>query len=201
LNVGSIVLAGGKSSRLGRDKASVELGGQTLLQRSISNLEFLGSDIVVVAAPDQRLPEVNSSVKLTIVRDITSGKGPLVGIYSGLLNLKYDYGFIAACDMPFIKPKLIKTMIELVPGYDVVMPKRAEGFEPLHSIYSRNCIGPIETLFGLNRYKVDSLLARVKVRYLEEKEISQDDPDGMSFFNINTVADLVTARKVLEETK
>jgi molybdopterin-guanine dinucleotide biosynthesis protein A len=201
LKVGCIVLAGGKSSRLGRDKASVELGGQTLLQRSVNNLEFLGSDIVVVAAPQQHLPEVNSSARLHIVRDITSGKGPLVGIYSGLLNLKYDYGFVVACDMPFIKPELIKTMIRLVPGCDVVMPRRAEGFEPLHSIYSRSCIGPIETLLGLNRYKIDNLLVRVKVRYLEEKEISQDDPEGMSFFNINTVADLVRARKVLEETK
>lgn len=201
MKVGCIVLAGGKSSRLGRDKASVELGGLTLLQRCVSNLEFLDSDIVVVAAPEQSLPSLRSKSRLKIVRDIASDKGPLVGIYTGLRNMEDDYGFVVACDMPFVKPALVWAMTDIMRGYDVVIPRQAKGLEPLHSIYSRSCVGSIETLMGLNRYKIDRLLDMLKVRYFEKEEVNRVDPEGISFFNVNTIADLAKAREVLEEAK
>jgi len=81
------------------------------------------------------------------------------------------------------------------------MPRQVKGLEPLHSIYSRSCIGPIETLMSINRYKIDSLMEMMKVRYFEEQEVKRVDPEGISFFNVNTITDLAKAREVLEETK
>jgi molybdopterin-guanine dinucleotide biosynthesis protein A len=199
LNAGCIVLAGGKSSRLGQDKALVELGGQTLLQRSVNNLEFLGNEIVVVAAPGQRLPEIAATSRLKIVRDITSGKGPLVGIYTGLCASAYPLSFVVACDMPFVRRALVEKILGAASGYDVVIPRRPQGLEPLHAAYAQSCIGYIETLLNVGRYKIDSLLETVKVRYLEENEIRSIDPEGMSFFNINTPADLARAVELIEE--
>ena len=198
MKVGCIVLAGGRSSRLGRDKASVKLGGQTLLQRSVCNLEFLKSEITIVAAPEQRLPRINSTARLKIVTDITSGKGPLVGVYTGLISSAHPSSFLVACDMPFVKRTLVERMIEIAPGYDVVVPRRPQGLEPLHAIYSRSCTGPIEILIKSGRYKIDSLLERVKVRYFEENEIAAIDPLGISFFNINIPSDLARAEELLD---
>jgi molybdopterin-guanine dinucleotide biosynthesis protein A len=199
LNAGCIVLAGGKSSRLGQDKALVELGGQTLLQRSVKNLEFLDNEIVVVAAPEQRLPEITVSSRLKIVRDITPGKGPLIGIYTGLCASAYPLSFVVACDMPFVRRALVEKIIRMAPGYDVVIPRRPQGLEPLHATYARSCIGYIETLIKVGRYKIDSLLEMVNVKYLEENEIKPIDPEGVSFFNINTPADITQAMELIEE--
>ena len=201
MKTGCIVLAGGKSSRLGQDKAWVELGGKSLLQRSVNNLEFLGGDIIIVAAPGQRLPPVTDASRLKIVRDITSGKGPLVGIYTGLRNLENEYSFVAACDMPFVQKALVQEMARHVEGFDVVIPRRPQGLEPLHAIYGRRCIGYIETLIESGRYKIDTLLERVRVRYFEEEEMKALDPGEISFFNINTPADLVKAEEMLGITK
>ena len=177
----------------------VELGGQTLLQRSVNNLEFIGNEIVVVAAPEQRLPEITVTSRLKIVRDITSGKGPLIGIYTGLCASAYPLSFVVACDMPFVRRALVERIIAMAPGYDVVIPRRPQGLEPLHATYAQSCIGHIESLMKIGRYKIDSLLEMVKVRYLEENEIKSIDPEGVSFFNINTPADLARAMEFIEE--
>jgi molybdopterin-guanine dinucleotide biosynthesis protein A len=200
LKTGCIVLAGGKSSRLGLDKAWVELGGQTLLQRAVNNLEFLGKDIVIVAAPGQRLPCLTSTSKLKIVRDITSGKGPLVGLYTGLCAMEDNFGFALACDMPFVNRALVREMARMAPAYDVVIPRRKQGLDPLHAVYNKSCTRQMETLLNLGRYKIDNLLEMVAVRYLEEEEMKPFDPRGLSLFNINTPADLVRAGELLKES-
>ena len=143
------------------------------------------------------MPPVTSKSRLKIVRDITSGKGPLFGIYTGLRALGYENGFTVACDMPFVQSALVKKMISVARGYDVVIPRGAEGLEPLHAVYARSCLGPIETLIASGRYKIDTLLTRVNVRYFGECEIKSLDPEGISFFNINTPSELVRAEELL----
>lgn len=184
--------------RLGRDKASAELGGKTLLQIAVDNLEPLWHEITVVAAPDQSLPEIKSQARLSVVRDIVPGKGPLIGIYTGLKNSTSRSSFVVACDMPLLKRTVIRYLVDLAANYDIVIPVTEKGVEPLLAVYSRNCTGPIETLVGSGRYKIDMLFELVEVRYVKESEIKRLDPEGLSFFNINTAADLEKAAGLFE---
>ncbi len=144
------------------------------------------------------MPRVTSGFKLNIVRDIASAKGPLVGIYTGLLNSGYDYNFVTACDMPFIQLLLVERMIEMAEGYDAVIPMRHKGAESLHAIYSRRCLAAMETAIKQDNLMVQKALQQVRIRHIEESEIKAIDPGGLSFFNINTPADLNEAAELLD---
>jgi molybdopterin-guanine dinucleotide biosynthesis protein A len=189
-NVSSIVLAGGKGLRIGRYKALVELDGKSLIQRVVSKLSFLNSEIIIVLAEGQQPPQVNGYTKLRIVADAYPGKGPLVGIYSGLLDSESYNNFVVACDMPFLNEHLIDYMFQVSDGFDVTIPRLGKMVEPLHAVYSKKCLEFIEKLFGEGSFKIDRLLNLVKVRYIETEEIESFDPEHLSFFNINTKEDL-----------
>jgi len=185
--------------RFGREKALLELNGENLLQRVISRISFLDNDIILVAAGGQQLPRLNGYKNLKIVTDIYPGKGPLVGIYSGLLSSDSSCSLVVACDMPFLNQRLLSYMLEAAAGYDVVIPRVGNEFEPLHAVYSKRCIGVIEKLLAGNSLKIDRLLDMVEVRYVETGEIDSFDPQHLSFFNINTRADLKKARQLAGE--
>ena len=133
MKTGCVILAGGKGRRLGRKKAWVELGGKSLLQHAVSNLEFLNSEIVIVKALEGELPPVSAGVNLKVVQDSVGGKGPLAGILAGLVNSKYRYNLITACDMPLLNKGLVKYMISSVKDYDAVVPRRGS----IRSLYRR----------------------------------------------------------------
>ena len=198
MSANSIVLAGGKGLRLGRDKALVELDGENLLQRIISRLSFLNSDIILVVAGSQQPLDIAGYPKLKIVTDIYPGKGPLVGIYSGLLSSDSAYNLVVACDMPFLNKHLIGYMLDVSVGFDITIPRLGNMVEPLHAIYSKNCLKAIEKLLVEENLKIDSLLKMVKVRYVEAGEIDSFDPEHLSFFNVNTKTDLKLARELVE---
>lgn len=194
MDVSSIVLAGGKGLRLGRDKALAELDGENLLQRVISRLGFLNSEIIVVVAGAEQSVQVVNDSNLKIVTDAYPGKGPLVGIYSGLLNSNSMYNLVVACDMPFLNKRLIRYMLDVSDGFDITIPRLGSMLEPLHAVYSKNCLKAIEKLLAVDKLKIDSLLGTVEVRYVEAGEIDSFDPEHLSFFNVNTKADLNVAR-------
>jgi molybdopterin-guanine dinucleotide biosynthesis protein A len=198
LKTGCVILAGGEGRRLGREKAWVELGGKSLLQHAISNLEFLNSEIVIVKAPEGELPQVVAGVNLKVVQDSVGGKGPLAGILSGLMNSRYRYNLIAACDMPLLNKDLVKYMISSVKGYDVVVPRLGKHLEPLQAVYSQDCIPEIEELLAQDKLKVDGLFSGVRTRFVESAEIERFDAAHLSFMNINTPADLKKAEGLLE---
>jgi len=185
--------------RLGREKALLELDGENMLQRVISRLRSLDDDIILVAAEGQQLPRLNGYKRLKVVTDIYPGKGPLVGIYSGLLNSDSVHNLVVACDMPFLNRRLLSHMLEAAAGYDVVIPRVGNKYEPLHAVYSKRCIGVIEKLLAGSNLKIDRLLDIVKVRYVETDEIDSFDPQRLSFFNINTRTDLKKAGQLAGE--
>jgi len=197
LKTGCVILAGGKGRRLGREKAWVELGGSSLLQRAVSNLEFLNSEIVIVKAPEGELPPVSAGVNLKVVQDSVSGKGPLAGIFTGLVNSKYRYNLIVACDMPLLNRGLVKYMISIAKGYDAVVPRLGKYLEPLQAVYSKDCISEIEKLLAQDRLKVDGLFSGVRTRFVESAEIERFDAAHLSFMNINTPTDLKKAEGLL----
>ena len=196
MDISSIILAGGKSIRLGHDKVIERLGNKTLLEKVISRIDSFSDEIVIVAAEKRDFSQLSSNTKIKTVSDIFPGRGSLGGIYTGLVKSESFYNLVVGADMPFLNQKLLSYMIGVADGHDYVIPRVGQYYEPLHAIYSKNCISPIETLINRNRRVIVELFDYVKVRYVEEEEINRFDPEHLSFFNINTKEDLELARKI-----
>jgi len=196
LNISCIVLAGGKGLRLGRDKILETIGDRSLLQWVVSYLSSFNSDIIIVTAKEQSFSQFTGYPKLRIVTDTYPGKGPLGGVYTGLVTSESFYNLVIACDMPFLNQDLLRYMIQISASFDLVAPRLGNMIEPLHAVYSKGCLAPIECLFKQGNLSVRELLNLVRVRYVEAEEINRFDPKHLSFFNINTEADLEMAREL-----
>ena len=200
MNISCIVLAGGKGLRLGRDKVQEVIGNSNLLQRVVSQLSSFNNDIIVVIASGKSLAQFTGYPRFRIATDIYPGKGALGGIYTGLVVSNSLYNLVVACDMPFLNQALLQYMVQVSPGFDVVVPRVGNWVEPLHAVYSKSCQAPIERLLSQGEVRVRALFGLVKVRYIEGDEISRFDPKHLSFFNINTEADLEMAQQLAKET-
>jgi len=199
LDISCIILAGGKGFRLGREKALETIKDRYLLQRVVTSLSSFYSDIIIVTATKQHLTKFIDYPKIRIVTDTFPGKGPLGGIYTGLVASDSFYNLVVACDMPFLNQALLHYMIQLSADFDLVVPRWDSMVEPLHGVYSKGCLVPAESLLKQGTLSVTQLFTRVKVRYVEAEEIDRFDPKHLSFFNINTEADLKMARELAQE--
>ena len=193
-----IVLAGGRSLRLGHDKRSVTICGESLVQRILSRLAPLSSKATVVLSQEEMKP-FWSLPGVDVVSDLYPDKGVLGGIYTGLVLSTDSYNLVVGCDMPFLNVELLRYMTELCPGFDVVVPRVGRNVEPLHAIYSKNCIDPISELLKQGNLQISNLFHSAKVRYVEQDEIDKFDPEHLSFFNINTKADLEKAKELAND--
>jgi len=198
LDIGGIVLAGGKGIRLREDKALKTISKRTLLEQVVFQLSLLGGDISIVIASGRRYPQLVGYPRLRIAGDIYPGKGPLGGIYSGLKASDSFYNLVVACDMPFLNRDLLLYMVEAAIGFDLVVPRLGNLIEPLHAVYTKDCLAPIERLLEKDSLSVRGLFPMVRVRYVEAEEIERFDPEHLSFFNVNTGADLERARGLIE---
>jgi molybdopterin-guanine dinucleotide biosynthesis protein A len=196
VSISCIVLAGGKGSRLGRDKASVKICNRSLLEQVVSCLNAFNGEIIIVTATDKELPQFTFRPELRTIMDIYPGRGPLSGIHSGLMASRSYYNLVVACDMPFINEALMSYMIQVSTGFDIVVPRLNNMLEPLHAVYSKGCLGPIQRLLMEGRLSVLQLLTLTRVRYIETEEINRFDPEHLSFLNINTENDLERARRL-----
>jgi len=196
LDTSCIILAGGKSVRLGYDKVLEKVGDKSLLEQVISRIDSLSRKIIIVTAEERTFPKLASHSKLKIVSDIFPGKGSLGGIYTGLVTSDSLYNLVIAADMPFLNQPLLRYMIEVSDGFDFVLPRVNNLFEPLHAVYSKNCVAPAEFILKQGRKVIIELFNFVKVRYVEGEEVERFDPQHLSFFNINTKEDLELARKI-----
>ena len=191
----SIILAGGKSLRLGRSKALQAIGGKSLIQWVVDHLAILSTEIIIATAHGEAIP-CSSAVRIKTVADIYLGKGPLVGIYSGLIASSSPRAIAVGCDTPFLSVSLLEYMTQICSTFDVVVPRIKNKLEPLCAVYSKNCSGPIQELLERDELRIRKLFSMVNVKYVEEDEINRFDPEHLSFFNINTQADLATAKKL-----
>lgn len=196
MEISCIILAGGKSIRLGHDKVTERLGNSTLLEKVISLIDSFCQEIVIVTAEKREFEQLSSNPKVKAVTDIFPGRGSLGGIYTGLVRSVSFQNLVIAADMPFLNRELIAYMIETAEGFDYVIPRMGKFYEPLHAIYSKNCISPIENMINQDRRVIIELFDFVKVRYVDSEEIDRFDPEHLSFFNINTQQDLDKARKI-----
>lgn len=193
--ISSILLVGGKSSRLGTDKARIKLDGRSAIAQQVAEKLLTLSDEVIVVTDGRRYDHL----KVRWVSDVYLGAGPLGGLHSGLLAARSSHALVVACDMPFLNLALLRYMISLPRDYDVLIPKLGHELEPLHAIYSRKCLQPIERLLKVGRFKILDFFDQVIVRYLTEEEIERYDPDHRSFFNINTPDELIEAMTIIKK--
>ncbi len=185
-----IILAGGRSTRLQRNKALVEMGGATLVERQIRRLEGICREVILVVND----PEPYRHLGVRVVLDRYRGKGPLAGIHAGLEASGDAYNFVLACDMPFFSPELALYMKALAPGYQVVVPCPDGLYEPLNAIYAIDCLPAIETTLaqeGVTR--IVAFYPRVKVYRVADEELAPFGSPQHLFFNINTPQDLQRA--------
>ncbi len=200
MKVTSIVLAGGKNRRLGRSKALETIGGKSLIGCVIERLRPLTNQILIVTSQEQLdLPVVS---KAEILVDLYPDKGPLGGIYTGLLAARSAHSIVVACDMPFLNTRLLGYMVELSGDFDAVVPRLGEGMvEPVHAIYSKSCLDIMKTQLERNQLGINPFLSTVRVRYVERAECQRLDPQLLSFFNINYQSDLERAIALAAEGK
>jgi molybdenum cofactor guanylyltransferase len=193
-SITGIVLAGGKSTRIGVNKPQLKIGKSYLIDRVLDTLSRFAPSILVVTAGDQPDLAKSSTPGIRVVKDIYPGKGPLGGIYTGLTHAETSHSLVVGCDMPFLNSGLIRYLIDGAPGYAAVAPKIGWMIQPLHAIYSQSCVPSIEALLREEQLQIIKLFNMVNTRYVTEKEIDQFDPDHLSFLNINTEDDLVKAQ-------
>jgi molybdopterin-guanine dinucleotide biosynthesis protein A len=194
----SIILAGGKSLRLGQSKALQVIGSKTLIQWVVDRLASLSTEIIIATAYGEEIP-CSSAVRIKTVADIYPGKGPLVGIYSGLIASSGPRAIVVGCDTPFLSVGLLGYMTQICSTFDAVVPRMEEKLEPLCAVYSKSCLAPIQELLEQNELGTYKLFGMVKAKYVEEDEINRFDPEHLSFFNINSQDDLERARKLATE--
>ena len=200
MKVTSIILAGGKNLRLGRSKALETIGGKSLIERVVERLRPLTDRIVIVTSREQ--PDLAATGEMEVLADLYPGKGPLGGIYTGLLASRSSHSIVVACDMPFLNTELLRYMIGLSGDVDAVVPQLGEGMvEPLHAIYSKRCLDSMKAELERDQLGVNSFLNTVHVRYVERAECQRLDPELLSFFNINYQSDLDRAIALAAENK
>ncbi len=189
-----LILAGGKSTRFGKNKALVELDGIRLIERVIRVMGSVFQRLIILT----NSPHEYSYLNLPMVEDSIKGLGPIGGLYTGLESISDDAGFFVACDMPFLSESLIRHMVEIRDDFNVVLPKIDWKIEALHGLYTKSCLPTIKELIDSHEYQVIRFFPKVHVKYLGENEIREFDPQLKSFFNINKPNEL-PVRNIVEK--
>ena len=199
--IAGIVLCGGKSSRMGREKAWLPVGDETMLARVVRILSGVVSPIVVVAAQGQELPELPQGVLLA--RDEHDSLGPLAGIAAGLARLagECDAAYVSSCDAPLLAPAFVEKMIDSLDDYDLVIPRDGKFHHPLAAVYRTSLAPAIEAQVAARRLRTAYMLHLCKAREIDVAELRAVDPELRSLWNINTPDDYRAALLALEAAR
>jgi len=184
--VTGFILAGGKSSRYGSNKALVEVDGIRLIDRAVRVMKGVFKNIIILT----NTPADYAFLNLPMVEDIIKGLGPIGGIYTGLEIMPEQAGFFVACDMPFLNEALLRHMVAVRGTFDAVVPRMGWMLEPLHAIYTRPCLPVIKASIDSHEYQLLKCFSKFRIKYLDEEELRTFDPELRSFFNINQPKDL-----------
>lgn len=190
-----VLLAGGKSRRMGEDKRSLVVGEETLLQRGLGVLRSVFQEVLIVIAQDS--PPLGVDVK--VVRDLVPECGSLGGLYTGLMQATTPCIFVVACDMPFLNQAVIAQFTSRRATADIVMAKLAARLHPMHALYGKRCLPVLEQMIQARQLKIQEVVshASLRVQYVTEVDLRTIDPSWRSFQNVNTPADLEAARSLL----
>ena len=186
-----MILAGGKSIRMGQDKAFIEINGVPIILRVFAVLDRLFRETIIVANQKETYAELN----IPVYSDLVPGQGALGGLYTGLLHSTFPYSFCVACDMPFLDRALIEYLLTRIDQYDAVVPRTSDGLQPLHAIYSKQCLEPIRHLLDLEKTKIMDFYPLIRLQIVDEKDFLTLDPERKSFTNVNTPDELQMLQK------
>src|SRR5215510_6364949 len=195
IEVTGVLLAGGKSRRMGEDKRYLVVGEQTLIERGLSVLRSIFRDVLVVIAQDS--PPLGVDAK--VVRDLVPECGSLGGLYTGLRQAATPWIFVVGCDMPFLDQAVIAQFTNRRAGADIVMAKLGTRLHPMHALYGKQCVPVLEQMVQARQLKIQALVSysSLRVQYVTEVDLLTIDPAGHSFQNVNTPHDLEVARSLL----
>jgi molybdopterin-guanine dinucleotide biosynthesis protein A len=194
------VLAGGGSTRFGRDKALVEIDGVPMLLRMRSLLSGVTKQVTVIAPPLRY-----SALGVTSVSDRWEGQGPLAGILTALLTAKEsgqaaEWNLIVGCDMPFLTQEWLSYLLELAlaSGAEIVSPRSAQGLEPLCTCWHTRAIPKLQNAFDRGVRKITTAMKGLEMEVVDEADWKRFDTAGRLFWNMNTAADFDEAKRILE---
>jgi len=180
-----IILAGGRSSRMGRDKSTLPWETSDLLNVIIEKLGTVCDDLIVVS----NVPRDIKRKEVRVVADIFSQMGPLGGIHAGLCHARHQYAFVTGCDMPYLVPDAVRYLLEEVQGWDIAIPSQGEYYEPLFSCYSKSCLPNIELLLNKSVRRIAEILKLMRYKAIDWENFRRFDPELKLFTNINTEED------------
>lgn len=184
-DVAGVILAGGESSRMGRNKALLEVNGERMIETAYRRMAELFDEVLLVT----NTPESYDFIPCRKIADIHPGMGPLGGIHAALSSSVAERAFVIACDMPGLNPRLIRELCGIEGGGDVVIPETPGGLEPLHAVYSKSCLPKMEQMLFAGERRILSFFDLAQVRLVPRGRIAALDPEYASFRNINTQED------------
>jgi len=190
-------MAGGKSSRMGTDKSFITLSGKPMVEHVLEKVRDLADELIIIS----NKPNQYKHLALPTYPDLIPEKGPLGGLYTALYRSSKPHVLIVACDMPWLNRRLLNYMISIRMQADVIVPRWTDHPEPLHAIYSKDCLPAIKSRLIGGELKMVSFYDDTKVHYVQRNEIAHFDPDGRSFANVNTPKDLQRASKNAERSQ
>ncbi|ETI67686.1 molybdenum cofactor guanylyltransferase [Neobacillus vireti] len=196
MKAAAIILAGGKSSRMGTNKALLKINEKTNIERTCDALKLLFDDIILVTNE----PETYEFLEMKMIPDHYPGMGPLAGVHAGLTASDYDVNFIVACDMPFISVELAEALVHACGHYDAVIPVINGKQHPLFAVFHKKVAGEAAKSIEEGSLRMKHLLDRLHVLYVTESELqtySQHDLERV-FFNMNHPNEYEDAKKWAE---
>jgi molybdopterin-guanine dinucleotide biosynthesis protein A len=193
---GAIVLVGGRSSRMGAPKMTLDFGGTPLLTRIVIELKRRFDEILIVAAPDLSTEPRLPIAGVKVIHDEEAFQGPLEALRRGLLALDHDLAFACSGDLPLLNAYVADALVGMLDDFDAVIPEVGGRLQPLHAVYRRPCANAIGALEAKGEKRLTANANAVNARRVPEHEILALDPELRSFFNVNTPEDYATALKL-----
>jgi len=187
------IQAGGRSSRMGRDKALLPLGGKPLIEHVLQRVAGLGDEVLITT----NQPDDYAFLGIRMVGDRQPGAGALDGLLTALEAASGERVLLLACDLPFVSRPLLEHMVGIDSDAEVVIPRRGGRLQPLHAIYATSCAASVREALRAGEKRMISFFPSVQTCIVEQETLDEYDPNGLSFFNVNTPDDLEQAEQTL----
>ncbi len=206
--VSCVILVGGESRRMGSDKSKIRLNGRSLLAHVLDAVKDIFRDIMVSAhTPDYSHDDIKGLCGIRLVTDRVRGRGPSLGVCAALESAENPWIFVLPCDLPMVNVSLIRYLAQLRNGYDCVVPVVGGRIQPLFALYRKTCLEPLVARIGRGGgSKRERGLAgfieeteQIKVRYVDESELKEADPELRSFMDVDTVEELKKVESILKK--
>jgi len=192
-----VILAGGQSTRFsGQNKVFISIGGKRILDHIYEVFNKLFAEIILVTNDPIQYLEWD----LNIATDLFSIRSSLTGIHAGLFYSTNPYSFVIGCDTPFLKIEMAEAIVNSIElDVDIVLPETSEGIQPLYAVYSKQCLKHVERQLIRKELQIRRFFKKVRIKKLPENLLRENDPDLLSFFNINTPDNLAKAEEIVQK--